>query len=132
MLKQKPHQYHGTYQRRTRLSLEVSERELLGYSNTAQGSVRLTPHTPMPAALGAIGRSPQQCPIVEAQGDVAVKIATLAHQCTLPQPAIAIDPLAQLHSRNIRQTLTRRLKAACERGDQALVSLLQQEAAQFA
>ncbi|MEM8641255.1 MAG: hypothetical protein AAGG51_20925 [Cyanobacteria bacterium P01_G01_bin.54] len=132
MLNSTPRQFHGAYQRPTRWSLEVSEQELLSQPKIERGATHHLPQTLLPTPLSARLRSPEHCPMVETQGAMTLQVATLAHQCQLAEPAVQVDPLAQLHHRNIRKTLTRRLRAACERGDQALVYLLQQEAAQFA
>ncbi|MGB0561496.1 MAG: hypothetical protein ACPGVO_06795 [Spirulinaceae cyanobacterium] len=132
MLNSTPHQFHGAYQRPNRLSLEISERELLGQPRVERGATHHMPQMLLSSPLSSLQVRSPQCPVVETHGAVALQMATLAHQCQLAQPAVQVDPLAQLHHQNICQTLARRLRAACERGDQALVQLLQQEAAQFA
>lgn len=124
--------YRGVHHHPTPLSLEVHEQELIGHYRS-RDYVRLAPHhIPVAKAKPMLcyrGVSYNICP--EFSSEVSIQASAGIMACHPFEP-IGRQPTHQTHLANLRHNLERRMQAAQTRGDESLVSLLEQESMQLA
>ncbi len=124
--------YRGVHHHPTSLSLEVHDQELIGHYRGVD-YVRSAPHhipvaKPKPT-LCYRGVSYHVCPELNSAVPIQASAGIMACHPFDPIPA---QPIQETHLANLRRNLERRIQAAEIRGDQSLVSLLQQESMQLA
>lgn len=124
--------YRGVHHHPTPLSLEVQDQELIGHYR-GQDYVRSVPHhIPVAKARPTLcyrGVSYNICP--EFNSAVPIQASAGIMACHPFDPVVA-RPAQETHLANVRRNLERRLEAAQTRGDESLVSLLEQESMQLA
>lgn len=111
MFRHNPYQRHGAYQRRDRLSLEVSEQELLSTPVIASADIRHLPQLTVLPALdspclglcpGGISSSQSQHQSLTDQMAV-VEATPIGEQCPAPTWAIAFESPIQTHDYDRQQ-----------------------------
>jgi hypothetical protein len=130
--------YRGIQHNSHPLSLEVSESELTGKYRSQNYHLRYPRHVPKlepKSNLCYRGVMYQHCPEIQTEVKIKAQLAAIARSCpSSPRPNApkAKNPFSDVHFHNIRHDLERRIQVAQNRGDDSLVSLLQQESEQLA
>ncbi|TVQ54441.1 MAG: DUF4278 domain-containing protein [Spirulina sp. DLM2.Bin59] len=124
--------YRGVHHHSNPLSLEVQDQELIGHYRGLD-YVRSTPHhIPVAKTKPALCYrrvSYNICPEFDSAVPIQASAGIMACHPFDPIPA---QPMQANHLANLRRNLERRIQAAQIRGDQSLMSLLQQESMQLA
>ncbi|MDB9494244.1 DUF4278 domain-containing protein [Spirulina major CS-329] len=131
--------YRGVQHNYHPLSLEVSESELSGKYRSQAYHLRYPRHVPAlepKSNLCYRGVTYQRCPEIQTEVKIKAQLAAIARSChcssSQSNAPKAQNAFSAVHFNNIKQDLERRIQVAQNRGDDSLVSLLQQESEQLA
>ncbi len=124
--------YRGVHHHPMPLSLEVQDQELIGHYR-GQTYVRPAPHhIPVATSRPTLcyrGVTYNVCP--ELNSAVPIQAAAGIMACR-PFDPLAAHLTHETHLANVRHNLKRRIQVAQARGDESLVSLLEEESIQLA
>ncbi|MEM9543068.1 MAG: DUF4278 domain-containing protein [Cyanobacteria bacterium P01_E01_bin.42] len=129
--------YRGVNYKHDPLSLEVSESEIVGKYRGQEYRCRYPAHVPQlipKPRLQYRGLAYQTCPLIQTETSLNAQLAAIARACGQLPPTEdePIEKAVEIHQKNLRRNLDRRLEVAKAKGDLALVQLLEKECEQLA